>query len=85
MPLAVGTAGTACRQEPPVTRGWRAGTAQLRLPRGVVRLVTLIAATAPGPSLVTFARLPLAGPGERGLESDCGGSKEYIALLRNIV
>ena len=40
----------------------RAGTGQLRLPRGVVRLVTLIAATAPGPSLVTFARLPLAGP-----------------------
>jgi len=49
--------------EPPVARGWRAGTGQLRLPRGVVRLVTPFAATAPGPSLVTFARLPLAGPG----------------------
>src|SRR5436190_5672742 len=48
----------------PVARGQRAGTEQLRLPRGVVRLVTLIAATAAGPSLVTFARLPLAGPGK---------------------
>ena len=39
------------------------GPEQLRLPLGVVRLVTLVAATAAGPSLVTFARLPLAGPG----------------------
>ena len=53
----------AHRPEPPVARGRRAGTGQLRLPRGVVRLVTLIAATAPCPSLVTFARLPLDGTG----------------------
>jgi hypothetical protein len=58
----------AHRPEPPVARGRRAGTGQLRLPRGVVHLVTPIAATAPCPSLVTFARLPLAGPGERLLK-----------------
>jgi len=39
---AVGTAGTTRRQEPPVTRGWRAGTVQLRLPGGGVRLCTHI-------------------------------------------
>ena len=38
------------RQRPQVTRGWRAGTVQLRLPRGVVRLVTPLAATAPVPA-----------------------------------
>ena len=50
--------------DPQWTADQRTGTVQLRLPRGLVRLVTPLAATAPCPSLVTFARLPLAGQGE---------------------
>jgi hypothetical protein len=43
----------------PVTRGWRAGTVRLRLPGGVYVFAARPPATAPCPSLVTFARLPL--------------------------
>src|SRR5437763_818496 len=54
---AVGTAGTTCRQKAPVAHGWCAGTGQLRLPGGGVRLCTLIPRPPPPvPASVTFGR-----------------------------
>ena len=62
--FARGVAPLASRHHDPVTRSWRAGTVRLRLPGRDVRLGTPSTRPPPPvPSLVTFARLPLAGTG----------------------
>jgi hypothetical protein len=73
----MGITAAPAPQSPREATDLRPGTMQLGpAARGGTSRHPLSAATAPDPSLVTFARLPLAGPGEDDLECDCGGSKE---------